>query len=101
MSSDRDAFKDEVSACLRKDKGVVALLDCIAGHFPDLEVFRENEDLVIKHGGRFLIVRRVGADRFRTSEYVEAPSTNEVDMGGGVERDVEGLFNEITALDED
>jgi hypothetical protein len=101
MSLDRDAFKGEVSACLRKDKGVVALLDCIAGHFPDLEVFRENDDLVIKHGGRFLIVRRTGVEKFRTSEYVEAPSTNVVDMGGGVERDADGLFDEISALVED
>ena len=98
MSTDRKIFKDEVSACLRKNEDVVALMNCVAGHFPDLEVFRENDDLIIKHGGRFLIVRRVGVDRFRTSEYVEAPSTNEVDMGGGVEHDVDGLFDEITAL---
>ncbi|MCF8476255.1 MAG: hypothetical protein K9G60_04445 [Pseudolabrys sp.] len=98
MSADRNAFNAEVLACLSKDAGVVALLDCIAGHFPELEVFRENDDLVIKHGGRFLIVRRDGPDRFRTSDYVEAPTTNEVDMGGGVPHDVEGLFDKITGL---
>jgi hypothetical protein len=38
MSADGKAFKAEASACLRKDAGVAALLDCIAGHFADLEV---------------------------------------------------------------
>jgi hypothetical protein len=98
MSADRQTFKQEVTACLAKDKGVIALLDCIAGHFPDLEVFRENDDLIVKHGGRFLIVRRAGKDRFRTSDYVEAPTTNEVDMGGGVERNVDELFDHIAGL---
>jgi hypothetical protein len=98
MSADGKTFKAEVSACLRKDAGVVALLDCIAGHFSDLEVFRENDDLVVKHGGRFLVVRRDGPDSFRTADYVEAPTTNKIDAGGGVARDVDGLFDEITAL---
>ena len=100
MSADRDAFKQEVLGCLGKDRGVVALQTCIANHFPDLEVYREEDDLVIKHGGRFLIVRRAGADTFRTEIMVEAPSTNEVDAGGGIERDVDGMFNEITAFAE-
>ena len=100
MSADRNAFKDEVTACLRKDKGVVALQECVAGHFPDLDVYRENNDLVIKHGGRFLVVRRAGADRFRTETYVDAPSTNDVDFGGGIERDVDGMFDEIIAFTE-
>ena len=51
MSADRTAFNAEVMACLNKDVGVAALLDCIASHFPNLEVFRENDDLIIKHGG--------------------------------------------------
>jgi hypothetical protein len=100
MSADRNGFKQEVLACLGKDKGMVALQDCIANHFPDLEVYREGDDLVIKHGGRFLIVRRAGADRFRTDIFVEAPSTNEVDSGGGIERDVDGMFDEIVAFGE-
>jgi hypothetical protein len=98
MSSNRELFKQEVTACLGKDAGVVALLDCIAGHFPDLEVFRENDDLIVKHGGRFLIIRRSGKDGFRTSDYVEAPTTNEVDMGGGTERNVDELFDHIVGL---
>lgn len=98
MSADRNAFNAEVLACLSKEAGVGALRDCIAGHFPNLEVFRENDDLIVKHGGRFVIVRRDGPDRFRTSDYVSAPSTNEVDMGGGVPHDALGLFDKITGL---
>lgn len=98
MRVDRQVFKREVAACFAKGDGVVALLDCIAGHFPDLEVFRENDDLVIKHGGRFLIVRRAGKDHFRTSDYVETPTTNKVDMGGGVECNVDELFDRIDGL---
>jgi hypothetical protein len=100
MSAERNGFKQEILACLGKDKGVAALQTCIASHFPDLDVFREEEDLVIKHGGRFLIVRRAGADKFRTEVMVEAPSTNDVDSGGGVERDVDGMFDEIAAFAE-
>ncbi len=73
---------------------------CIAGHFPDLEVYRENDDLVVKHGGRFLIVRRAVAYRFRTETYVDAPSINAVDFGGGVSRDVDSMFDEISAFAE-
>lgn len=100
MTVDQKTFKDEVSACLRKDVGVVALVDCIAGHFPDLDVYRQNDDLVIKSGARFLIVRRVDADQFLTSQHIAVPSTNEVDFGGGVKRNVDDLFNEIAALAE-
>ena len=100
MSADLNGFKQEVLACLGKDEGVVALETCVANHFPDLRVYRENDDLVIKHGGRFLIVRRTGADQFRTEIFVEAPSTNDVDAGGGTERDVDGMFDEIVAFGE-
>ncbi|MGA7974288.1 MAG: hypothetical protein WCA36_15925 [Pseudolabrys sp.] len=100
MSADRNGFRQEVLACLGKDKGVVALQQCIASHFSDLEVYRENDDLVIRHGGRFLIVRRAGADKFRTEIMVGAPSTNDVDSGGGIERDVDGMFDEIAAFGE-
>lgn len=100
MSVDKQAFKNEVSACLRKEAGVAALEDCVARHFPDLEVYRENDDLVVKRGSQFLIVRRIDADRFLTSRHVAVPSTNEVDFGGGVKRDADDLFSEITALSE-
>jgi hypothetical protein len=98
MSPDRNAFKDEVTACLRKDADIVALVDCVARHFPDLEVYRENDDLIAKRARRFLIVRRAGPDQFLISQHVAVPSTNEVDFGGGMKRNVDDLFNEISAL---
>jgi hypothetical protein len=97
---DRDKFRQEVTACLTKDAGVTALLNCIAAHFPSFEVFRENDDLVIKEGRRFLIVRRTGADQFRTQISVQQPSTNEIDAGGGRPRDVDSLLNELVAFSE-
>jgi hypothetical protein len=100
MSVESETFKANLIACLGQDEGVTALQACIAGHFPDFEVFRENEDLIIRDASRFLIVRRTAADRFRTQSYVSVPSTNEVDRGGGVERDVDGLFNELVAFSE-
>ena len=98
MTVDRQGFKDAVTACLAKDKGTVALQECIDGYFPDLDVFRENDDLVVSHGRRFLVIRRVGHDRFRTADYAGPPTTNEVDGGGGTEHDVEGLIDEIKAF---
>lgn len=98
--ADRVKFRQEVTACLTKDAGVVALMTCIASHFPSFEVFRENDDLVIKDAGRFLIVRRTGADRFRTQVAIQQPSTNEIDAGGGHPRDVDGLYDELVAFSE-
>jgi hypothetical protein len=100
MNVDRAAaFKDEVSACLR-EQGVDALMRCISRHFPDLEVYRENNDLIIRNARRFLVVRRVDADRFYTAQYTAAPSTNEVDSGGGTKRNADDLFNEISTFSE-
>lgn len=99
MSADQQAFKNEVSACLR-EAGIGALVDCVAKHFPDLEVYRQNDDLIVKRAQRFLIVRRTGAEQFLTSQHTSAPSTNTVDFGGGTKRSVDDLFNEISALSE-
>ena len=98
--ADRDKFRQEVTACLASDKGVVSLMTCIASHFPSFEVFRENDDLVVKEARRFLIVRRTGADHFRTQVSVQQPSTNEIDAGGGHPRDVDGLFDELVGFSE-
>jgi hypothetical protein len=98
MSTDRQAFKNEVTSCLRTEQGVNALVDCIARHFPDLEVYRQNDDLIIKHARQFLIVRRVGVDQFLIAQHIAVPTTNEVDFGGGMKRDVDHLFDEIDAL---
>ena len=93
-----DAFRAEARACLEKDRSAGALVDCVAKNFPDVEVYRQMDDLVIKGGGRFLIVRRSGEDRFRISENASAPSTNLVDFGGGAERSLEELIDEISVL---
>ena len=98
MSINRQKFASEAGACLAGDKPAGELVDCVAAHFPDVEVYRENDDLIIKGGGRFLIVRRNGASRFRVSENVAAPSTNLVDYGGGADRTLDQLIDEIHAL---
>jgi hypothetical protein len=74
------------------------LADCVSRHFPDVEAYREEDDLVIRGGGRFLVVRRFGPDRFRVTENVAVPSTNVVDAGGGTERTLDQLINDISAL---
>jgi hypothetical protein len=98
--ADRDKFRQEVTACLAQEAGVVALMTCIAAHFPSFEVFRENDDLVIKEGRRFLILRRTGPDQFRTQISVQQPSTNEIDAGGGRPRDVDSLYEELAGFSE-
>ena len=98
MSFDGKKLRDEARACLGKDSPAGELVDCVAEHFPDVDVYRENDDLIIKGGGRFLVVRRNGANRFRVSENVAAPSTNLVDYGGGADRTLDQLIDEIHAL---
>jgi hypothetical protein len=98
MNVEQEKFRREASRCLGQNKPAGELADCVSRHFPDVEVYRENEDLVLKGGGRFLIVRRVGPDRFRVSENVAAPSTNLVDSGGGAERTLDALIDEIAVL---
>jgi hypothetical protein len=100
MSFDRAKFKAEVSACVGRDKPVGELVACVAAHFPDVEAYRENDDLVIRGRERFLVVRRAGPDRFRVSENVAVPSTNLVDDGGGSERSLDELIDAIATLAE-
>jgi len=95
-----DQFGADAARCLDQDKPAGNLVDCVAKHFPDVEVFRQNDDLVIKGGGRFLIVRRDGADSFRVSESVAVPSTNQVDAGGGRQVTLNELIDEIATLDD-
>jgi hypothetical protein len=98
MSADRKKFIAEAGSCLGQNKPAGELVDCVASHFPDVEVYRENDDLIIKGGSRFLVVRRAGADSFRVSENVAVPSTNLVDFGGGAERTLDQLIDEIAGL---
>ena len=96
MSSDE--FRAEAAACLGQDKPAGELVDCVARYFPDVEVFRENDDLFVKGGGRFLIVRRAAPGLFRVSLSVAAPSTNLVDYGGGHETTLNELIDQIATL---
>ena len=94
-----DAFRKAAAACLAGNKPAGGLVDCMAEHFPDVEAFRENDDLIIKGGSRFLVVRRDGPDAFRVTENVAVPSTNQVDMGGS-KRTLSELIDEIITLDD-
>jgi hypothetical protein len=100
MSVDRQKFHAEAGSCLGQSRPAGELVDCVASHFPDVEVFRENDDLVIKGGQRFLVVRRDGADRFHVTENVSVPSTTVVDEGGGRLRTLDQLIDEIAGLAE-
>jgi hypothetical protein len=95
-----DAFRSAAVACLGQNKPAGELAYCIAEHFPDVEVYRENDDLVIKGGGRFLVVRRDGLDAFRVTDNVAVPSTNVVDAGGGTKRTLNELIDDIVTLDD-
>lgn len=98
MSIDRKSLHAEAAACLGQNKPAGELVDCVARSFPDLEVFRENDDLIIRGGTRFLLVRRAGPDRFRVTGNVAVPSTNMIDSGGGAERSLKELIDEISAI---
>jgi len=97
--ADHAKLKSDAVACIGQSKPAGDLVDCVVSHFADVEAFRENDDLVIKGGHRFLVVRRIGADEFRVSENVSVPSTNQVDFGGGgAPRTLDQLLDEIAAL---
>ena len=97
---DRQAFKSDLTAVLRRDVTAAELGAVVSKHFPELNVFRENDDLVIVDGEtRRLLIRRVGPDRFVTSDHAAASgSTNLLDLGGEAERDLDALIDEIAAF---
>ena len=97
---ERQAFKNDLAAALQRNVPAAELDAVVSRHFPDLNVFRENEDLVIVDGEtRRLLVRRIRSDRFVTSDHAAASgSTNLLDAGGEHERDLDGLVDEITAF---
>ncbi|MGD9923617.1 MAG: hypothetical protein AB7V13_19585 [Pseudorhodoplanes sp.] len=94
------AFRSAATACLAGSKPAGDLVDCVTEHFPDVEVYRENDDLIIKGGSRFLVVRRDGPDAFRVTDNVAVPSTNAVDAGGGNKRTLSELIDDIVTLDD-
>ncbi len=99
MSVDHAKFKAEAQACLGQSKPAGELVDCVQRHFDDVQVNRESDDLIIKGGTRFLVVKRDGAS-FRVTDNVAVPSTNIVDAGGGREITLDQLIDEIAALDD-
>ena len=92
----RDAF----AAALGRAAPAASLDGVVAEHFPDLKAFRENDDLILVGGEtRRLLVRRLGPDRFTTSDAASASgSTNLLDLGGEAEQDLDGLVDEIRAF---
>lgn len=100
MTVDRTKFKTGAQACLGQSKPAGELADCVQRHFPDVQVNRENDDLIIRGGTRFLVVKRDATNRFRVTDNVAVPSTNTVDAGGGREITLDQLIDEIAALDD-
>jgi hypothetical protein len=98
--NDRQAFKSDLAAALQRDVTAAELDPVVSKHFPDLNVFRENDDLIIVGvETRRLLIRRTGSDRFVTSDHAAASgSTNLLDAGGEREQDLDGLVDEIAAF---
>jgi len=100
MSLDREKLKADAVSCLGQNMPAGELVDCVAAHFPDVEIYRENDDLIIRGGTHFIVVRRAGPDHFRVAENVTVPSTNLVDFGGGTDRTLDELIDDISTLSE-
>ncbi|MGH6982148.1 MAG: hypothetical protein ACREFC_13160 [Stellaceae bacterium] len=98
MSNDTKKLKEAAMACLGADKPASKLADWINSAFEDVRAYAEEDDLVIRGGDRYLVVKRIGPDRFHVAENVAIPSTNLVDFGDGIERDLDHLLNEIVEL---
>ena len=98
--NEQDAVKAAFSAALASGDSAAALEPAIAEQFPTLQVFQENDDLVLVDGeSRRLFVRRIGPDRFVTGDVAAASgSTNLLDLGGEAERDLDGLIREIAGF---
>jgi hypothetical protein len=98
MSVNRSEVVKEAQACLGRSAPAGELAECVGRHFPDLEANRENDDLIVKGGQNFLVVKRSGPDRFLATKTAAAPSTNTVESGGGVEYSLDQLIDEISTL---
>ncbi len=97
---DRQAFKRDLESVLQRKSSAAELDEVVSKHFPELNAFRENDDLILIHGElRRLLVRRTGPDRFVTSDSAAASgSTNLLDAGGEAECDLDGLTDRIAAF---
>ena len=94
------ALRAAFEAALKDGRSAAELDQFISDHFPDVQAFRENEDLILVGGEtRRLLIRRVGPDRFRISENAAASgSTNLLDVDEGADLDLDGLIEEIMAF---
>jgi hypothetical protein len=94
------SVRDVFASVLKEGGPAASLDDAVSEAFPSLTAFREEDDLVLLAGDtRRLLVRRVGPDRFRTSENAAASgSTNLLDADEGDDRDLDGLIEEIAAF---
>jgi hypothetical protein len=98
MSGGNSKFKAEALACLGPDKPASVLAECINKNFEDVRAYAEEDDLVVRGGERYIVVKRVGPDKFHVAENVQIPSTELVDHGGGATRDLDHLLHEISVL---
>ena len=99
VSNDREAIRNRLLARLGDKASAAELDDWVSANFDGVEAYRENDDLILRSGAnRYMIVRRTGPDSFKVSENVAVPSTNLLDFGGGAERDIDGLIDEIAAF---
>jgi hypothetical protein len=98
MSINRSQLSKEAQACLGRDAPAGELTECVSRHFPNLEANRENDDLIVKGGQNFLVVKRVGPERFLVTKSAAAPSTNKIDAGGGTEYSLDQLIDELSTL---
>ena len=98
-AQDRENVRARLVARLGEKVSAAELGEWISTTFAGVEAYRENDDLVLRScTDRYLMVRRLGPDRFKVSENVAVPSTSLLDIGGGVERDIDGLIDEIAAF---
>lgn len=94
----REAIKAQLLARLG-DKGSAAELADWISTFEGVEAYRKNDDLLLVSGAdRCMMVRRIGPNEFRVSKNIAGPSTNLLDFGGGIARDVDRLIDEIAAF---
>ena len=96
--TDRSSFLIATRGTLDDAGRSAALADYLARLVRSFAILRENQDLVIKGGTRFLVVRRDGPDAFRVAENVTVPSTSLVDFGAGTVRTLDELIDDISSL---
>ena len=75
MSLDIKKLKAGALACIGQDKPASELAEYINNSFEDIRAYAEEDDLVVRGGERYIVVKRIGPDRFHVAENVTIPST--------------------------